>query len=103
MMVDLSIVVCFIPKFTYIILLLADKIKQYAAYSIKKHINDKNTYGSRRYDWEIISDKDYSADLLSFIADYLLSNNDIEKFICASKILKTIEKMYFVKKAPSIP
>ncbi len=69
----------------------SDKIKKYAAYSIKKHINDKNTYGSRRYDWEIISDKDYSADLLSFIADYILCNNDIAKSVCGNKILKTLE------------
>ena len=69
-----------------------EKIKKYAAYSIKKHINDKKTHGSRRYDWEIISDKDYSADLLNYIADYLLSNNDIAKRVCASNILKKIEE-----------
>ncbi len=68
-----------------------DKIKKYAAYSIKKHINQKNTHGSRRYDWEIISDKDYSADLLNHVADYILCNNDIAKSVCANKILKTLE------------
>lgn len=67
-----------------------EKIKKYAALKIKQHINDKNTHGSRRYDWEILSDKDYSADLLNYVADYILSNDEFSRALSIKNILKQV-------------
>lgn len=66
------------------------KIKEYAAHSIRKNVNDQRE-GSGRYDWDTISFKDKKAYLLEHISDYLLADDKITKAIESIKILKIIE------------
>lgn len=74
-----------------------NKIKQYAAYSIK--INYKTqSKGARRYDWDSITYKDREGNLLNYIADYILSSDDGDKMNSVVKIIKKIEEnliLYF--------
>jgi hypothetical protein len=78
-------------NFTKELLLKNKTIKQYAANSLKLDvINNKNH--QQRYDWDSFTYKDREGDLLNYIAEYHLANDDVSKSISATKILKKIEE-----------
>lgn len=61
-------------------------IIKYAAHAIKIDV-DKNRSHCQRYDWDSITYKDKEGNLLSFIADYILADDEITRMIAATKVL----------------